>query len=110
MLKNHVNGCHGNHAIFQNVIESIVEKKIISISVVPINDLAPMKNCLGVQRYIKLAPGLPRLWAVIEEEKTYAQRTHDRTHDRIKQSPLTHRLNSSIVCISRCISYTFFAK
>ena len=47
MLKNHFNGCHGNHAIFQNVIESIIEKNILSISVVPINDLAPMKNYFG---------------------------------------------------------------
>ena len=47
MLKNHVNGCHGNHAIFHSVIESIVAKKILSISLVPMNDLVPMKNCLG---------------------------------------------------------------
>ena len=90
MLKNHVNGCHGNHAIFHSVIESIVEKKNLSISVVPLNELASMKNCLGVQRYIKLAPGLPRLWAVLEEKKTYAQRMHKWTHDLIKQYPLTH--------------------
>ena len=40
MLKNH-NGCHGNHAFFHGVIEFIVEDKILSISVVPMNYLAP---------------------------------------------------------------------
>ena len=47
MLRNYVNGCHGNNAFF------IVQKslslwiKILCISGVPMNDLAPMKNCPG---------------------------------------------------------------
>ena len=62
--------------------------------------------------YVKLASGVPRLLAVLEEKKTttYVQRMHERAHDRIEQYPLTHLLNSSIVCINRCISYIFFAK
>ena len=47
--------------------------KILGISVVPINDFAPIKIVLEVQRYVKLAPGLP----VLEEKKnacpTYAR-------------------------------------
>ena len=50
MLKNHVNGCHRNHAFFHGVIEFIVEDKSLCISVVPINDLAPMENCPGGAR------------------------------------------------------------
>ena len=106
MLKNHVNGCHGNHAIFHSVIEYSFEDKILCISVVPINDLAPMKNC---PRGCKVGQISSRCTLVLEE-KTYIQRMHERTDDRIKQYPLTHRLNSSIVGIIRFISYIFFAK
>ena len=87
MLKNHVN----------RVIEFIFEDKNRCISVVPMNDLAPMKNCHVVQRYVKL---VPRLWAILEDNNV----------GRIKQCPLTHRLNSSIVCIIRCTSYIFCKK
>ena len=55
MLKNHVNGCHGNHAFFHSVIESIVEKKILSISVVPVNDLAAMKKCLWAAKVYQIS-------------------------------------------------------
>ena len=47
MVKNRVNGCHGNCAFFHSAIEFIFgNKKNLCISWVPINDLAPMKNCL----------------------------------------------------------------
>ena len=47
MLKNRFNGCHGNHAFFHSAIEFIFEDKFFCISGVPMNDLAPMKNCPG---------------------------------------------------------------
>ena len=47
MLKNHVNGCHGNHAFFHSAKEFIFEDNFFFISGVPMNDLAPMKNCPG---------------------------------------------------------------
>ena len=49
ILKNHVNGCHGNRAFFHSAFEFIFEDKsfFFCISGVPVNDLAPMKNCLG---------------------------------------------------------------
>ena len=51
MIKNRVNGCHGNHAFSHSAIEFIFEDKnslhFLCISVVPMNDLAPMKNCPG---------------------------------------------------------------
>ena len=50
MLKNRVNGYHGNHAFFHSSIEFIFEEKILCISGVPMNDLAPMKNCPGGAR------------------------------------------------------------
>ena len=55
MLTNHVDGCYGNHAIFHSAIVSIVEKKNLSISVVPMNDLAPMKNCLGGKKVYQIS-------------------------------------------------------
>ena len=48
MLKNHMNGYHGNHAFFL-VQLSLSLRTNICISGVPINDLTPMKNCPGVQ-------------------------------------------------------------
>ena len=49
MLKNRVNGCHGNHAFFHSSIEFIFEDKnsLHFWGGVPMNDLAPMKNCPG---------------------------------------------------------------
>ena len=49
MLKNRFNGCQGNHAFFHSAIELSLSlrTKIICTSGVPMNDLAPMKNCLG---------------------------------------------------------------
>ena len=73
MLKNLVNGCHGNHAFYHSAIEFFFEDKILCISGVPGNDLAPMKKMpLGC---IKLAPGVFKLWAFIEENvcPTYAR-------------------------------------
>ena len=51
VLKNHVNGCHGNHAIFFFIVQIrlSLRTKFICISGVSMNDLAPMKNCPGVQ-------------------------------------------------------------
>ena len=49
MFKNHIDGCHGDHAFFHSAKEFIIEEKILCISGVPMNDLAPMKNCPGVQ-------------------------------------------------------------
>ena len=45
MLKNRVNGCHGNHAFFIVQLSLSLRTKILSVSGVPMNDLAPMKNC-----------------------------------------------------------------
>ena len=47
MLKNRVNGCHGNHAFFIVQLSLSLRTKILCISWVPMNDLAPMKNCPG---------------------------------------------------------------
>ena len=47
MLKNRVNGCHGNHAFFIVQLSVSLRTKILCISGVPMNDLAPMKNCPG---------------------------------------------------------------
>ena len=47
MLKNRVNGCHGNHAFFIVQLSLSLRTKILCISGVPMNDLAPMKNCPG---------------------------------------------------------------
>ena len=61
MLKNHVNGCHGNHAVFFFMVQIrllFLKIKILCISGVPINDLAPMKNCPRGARLVKLAPGV----------------------------------------------------
>ena len=106
MLKDHVNGCHGNHANFHGVIEYIFVDKIICISVVPINDLASMKN---YPRGCKVGQISSRCTYVLEE-KTYIQRMQERTDDRIKQYPLTHRLNSSIVGYNQIHSIHFLRK
>ena len=47
MLKNRVNGCHGNHAFFIVQLSLSLRTKLLCISGVPMNDLAPMKNCPG---------------------------------------------------------------
>ena len=47
MLKNCINGCHGNHAFFHSAIEFIFEDKNSLCFWGPMNDLAPMKNCPG---------------------------------------------------------------
>ena len=58
MLKSHVDGCHGNHAFFFIVQKSLsLRTKILCISGVPINDLAPMRNCHGVQSWSNELPG-----------------------------------------------------
>ena len=50
MFKNHIDGCHGDHAFFHSAKEFIFEDNFFfCISGVPMNDLAPMKNCPGVQ-------------------------------------------------------------
>ena len=57
MLKNHVDGCHGNHAFFIVQKSLSLRTKLFCISWVPINDLAPMKTCPGGARDVKVAPG-----------------------------------------------------
>ena len=59
MLKNLANGCHGNHAVFFFIVQIrlTLRTKILCISGVPINDLAPMKNCPGVQGRSNKLPG-----------------------------------------------------
>ena len=47
MLKNRVNGCYGNHAFFHSANTFIFMNK--SISGVPMNDFAPIKNHPGAQ-------------------------------------------------------------
>ena len=47
MLKNRVNGCHGNHVFFIVQLSLSLRTKILCISGVLINDLTPMKNCPG---------------------------------------------------------------
>ena len=62
MLKNHVNGCHGNHAFFHRAKEFIFDdKNSLHFWGVPMNDLAPLKDCPGREcaRLVKLAPGVP---------------------------------------------------
>ena len=49
MLKNHVNGCHGNHAFFIVQSSLSLRTKNICISGILMNDLITMKNCPGVQ-------------------------------------------------------------
>ena len=44
MLKNHVNSCHGNHAVFHSANKLFFEDNFFFISGVLMNDLAPMKN------------------------------------------------------------------
>ena len=46
-LKNQVNGCYENRAFFEVQLGLSLKTKIICISRVQINDMAPMKNCLG---------------------------------------------------------------
>ena len=47
MLKNRVNGCYGNHEFFHSANKFIFMNK--SISGVPMNDFAPIKNHPGTQ-------------------------------------------------------------
>ena len=50
MLKNHANDCHGNHELFPSATKFIIEDIFFFLHFwVPINDLAPMKDCPGVQ-------------------------------------------------------------
>ena len=49
MLMNHVSSCHGNTAFFKMQLSLSCMTKTLCISEVPMNDLAPMKNCPGVQ-------------------------------------------------------------
>ena len=63
MLKNHVDGSHGNHAFFHSVNMFFFEDNFFCIYGVPINDLALMKNCPGGARYVKLASGV--LWKFV---------------------------------------------
>ena len=48
ILKNHVNDCHGNNDFFIVRISLSLRTNMLCISGVPMNDLAPMKNCPGV--------------------------------------------------------------
>ena len=64
MLKNHVNGCHGNHAFFHNAIQFIFDDKNSLLFWGP-------KKLFGTNEKlscvcIKLASGVPRLWADFE--------------------------------------------
>ena len=54
MIKNCVNGCHLEHAFFKKQLSLRVN--ILCISGIPMNDLAPMINCPGVVRSVRLAP------------------------------------------------------
>ena len=56
MLMNQVNSCHGNNAFFIMQLSLSCTTIIHCISGVPMNDLAPMKNCPGVQVRSKLPP------------------------------------------------------
>ena len=49
--KNHVNDCHGNHEFFFHSANKFIfeDKYFFSIFGIPVNELAPMKNCVGVQ-------------------------------------------------------------
>ena len=63
MLKNHINGCHGNHAFF--IVQtnfSLITKNICNFGV-PMNDLAPMKKCPEGARWVKYAPVVPRCFS-----------------------------------------------
>ena len=77
MLKNQVNGCHGNHPFLKVQTSLSLMTKNICISGVPMNDLAPMKNCLSgckVGQLYKYLPcisiGLPWFCMVIQFHST----------------------------------------
>ena len=83
--------------------------KIICISWVLMNDLTPTKKCPELQGR---SNHLPRYLGFVRyfRRKTYVQRMHEWTYDRIKQYLFTHRLDSSIVCMIKCISYILLQK
>ena len=61
-LKNHVNGCHENHAFLSANELSLMTKIFFFISGVPMNDLAPMKNVLGCKLGQISSRGIALTW------------------------------------------------
>ena len=49
ILKNHVNGSHGNRVFFHSAFEFIFGDIFFCISGVPVNDLTPIKMFWGMQ-------------------------------------------------------------
>ena len=50
ILKNYIMGCHGNHAISQNLFGLMFENNWFCFAVVPMNNLASIRNCHRVER------------------------------------------------------------
>ena len=47
ILESHIIGCHGNHAFSHSKNNFIFEDNFIRMCGVPMNNLAPMRNCPG---------------------------------------------------------------
>ena len=47
IIENHNTGCHGNHVFSHSPYQFIFRTTLFCIYGVPINNLAPMKNCPG---------------------------------------------------------------
>ena len=76
MLKNRVNGCHGNHAFFHTAYEFIFEDKNLCISGVTINDLAlrsyPNTVLLIREIHVHVARYYMKVTHLMEHEKTHS--------------------------------------
>ena len=57
MIENHITGCHGNHVFLHSPYQFNFRTTLFCIYMVQINNLAPMKNCPGVQGMLNWMPG-----------------------------------------------------
>ena len=55
--KNHITGCHGNHAFSHSANKCIFQNNFVLHLGVPMNNLAPMRNCTGVPGRLNWMPG-----------------------------------------------------
>ena len=77
MLKNHVNGSHGNHAFFHSVNKFFFKDIFFCISGAPVlNDLAPMKNCPGGCKVCQISfPGTMEVCSGVKKSMTKTFKT-----------------------------------